>query len=69
MEAKAKNQTLEEIRISGLEALLKHLGIVGMIRFLQYQDKGHGDYSRERHTWLGEPDMETIGGEIEKMRK
>lgn len=69
MKAKAKNQTLEEIRISGLEALLKHLGVVGMIRFLQYQDKGQGDYSRERHTWLGEPDIETIAGEIEKMRK
>jgi hypothetical protein len=29
---------------------IQKLGVVGMIRFLQYYDKGHGDYSRERHS-------------------
>jgi len=66
---KAKNLTLEEIRIAGIEALEKHLGMVGMIRFLQYADKGHGDYPKERHSWLGNPNLKTIVDEIERMRK
>ncbi|NOZ63056.1 MAG: hypothetical protein GXO74_15505 [Calditrichaeota bacterium] len=69
MEAKAKKQTLQEIRIAGIEALGQNLGVVGMIRFLQYGDKGHGDYSKERHTWLGNPDFKEIANEIEKIRK
>jgi hypothetical protein len=66
---KTKNLTLEEIRITGFEALKKHLGVVGMIRFLQYTDKGHGNYSKERHTWLGNPDLKSIVDEIERMKK
>ena len=69
MEMKPINQTLEEIRIAGIEALEQQLGVVGMVRFLQYGEKGHGDYSQERHTWLGNPDLETIVDEIKKMKK
>ncbi len=61
---KVKDLTLEELRIKGIEVLGKKLGVVGMIRFLQYYDKGHGDYSKERHSWLGNPDLETIAKEI-----
>ncbi len=61
--------TLREIRIAGIEVLAQQLGVVGMIRFLQYEDKGHGDYSKERHRWLGDPDLQQIANEIEKLRK
>lgn len=66
---KTKGITLEEIRITGIEALKKHLGVVGMIQFLQYTDRGHGDYSKERHSWLGNPDLKTIVDDIEQMKK
>jgi len=69
MEMKTEAKTLGEIRIAGIEALVKHLGVVGAIRFLQYEDKGYGDYSRDRHRWLGDPDLDQIADEIEKMRK
>ncbi len=69
MEAKIKNQTLEEIRITGINALTQHLGIVGMIRFLRYGEKGSGNYSKDRHSWLGNPKIETIVEEIKKMKE
>ncbi len=65
---KSNNLTLKEIRITGIEALKKHLGVVGMIRFLQYEDKGHGNYSKERHIWLGNPNLKTIVDEIEQTK-
>ena len=64
-----ENKTLQEIRYLGLEALLQHLGVVGMIRFLQYQEKGYGDYSKERHNWLGNPEIDEIAEEIKKLKK
>lgn len=33
----------EEIRTAGLAALKRELGIVGMVRFLQQFEMGHGD--------------------------
>ena len=69
MEMQAEEKTLGEIRIAGIEALVQHLGVVGAIRFLQYEDKGYGDYSRDRHRWLGEPNIDEISNEIKKMKK
>ncbi len=68
METKAGDLTMEQIRNAGLDALLKTLGIVGTIRFLQYAEKGQGDYTKDRHTWLGDPDLDQLANEIEKMR-
>jgi hypothetical protein len=45
--------TLQEIRRSGLEALSRELGPYRMVRFLQQFEAGKGDYTRERHQWLG----------------
>jgi len=58
--------TLEEIREAGLKALLRELGPVGMVRFLQQFETGKGDYSVERHEWLGKFDVDTIVQEIQK---
>ena len=44
--------TLEEIRVRGHAALLRDLGPVGYVRFLQQFDPGRGDYTRERSAWL-----------------
>lgn len=43
-----------EIRTAGLNALRKALGPVGMVRFIQQYDLGHGDYTKERQE---EPDI------------
>lgn len=49
--------TLHEIRIVGNEALLKTLGPVGMIRYLQQYERGRGNYTEERHRWLDPLDL------------
>jgi hypothetical protein len=52
--------TLEQIREQGLAVLRKHLGIVGMVRFLQQSETGWGNYTEERYQWLGDPDLEEL---------
>ncbi len=47
-------RTLDEIRTVGLRALEEALGPVGLIRFLQQFEHGHGDYSEARHSLLTE---------------
>jgi len=48
MEAK----TLNEIHKQGIDALVKVLGPVDTVRFLQIYDQGSGDYTEERKQWL-----------------
>jgi len=69
MGTKVAVETMAEIRLAGIEALVRQLGVVGTIRFLQYENKGYGDYSRDRHRWLGNPELNQIADEIKKMRK
>ncbi|MBI5652013.1 MAG: hypothetical protein HZC40_16475 [Chloroflexi bacterium] len=52
--------TLEQIRVTGLAALLEKLGPAGMIRFLQQFETGSGDYSIERHQWIDQLDIDTL---------
>ena len=59
----AASMTQEEIRQQGIAALAQQLGPVGMIRFLQQFETGHGDYSVERHQWLPD-DLESIASEL-----
>ena len=60
--------TLEQIRTLGLKALSQELGPVGLIRFLQQFETGHGDYTRERHQWLGQNTVQELVQEIERRR-
>lgn len=55
-----QTKTLHEIQTKGLEALLRELGPVGMIRFLQQYETGHGDYSKDRHRLLSKPKVRTL---------
>lgn len=50
----------EQIRVAGMEVLRRELGLVGMIRFMQQFETGYGDYSRDRHQWLDDQDMDTV---------
>ena len=56
--------TLEQIRLTGLKALSRELGPVGMVRFLQQFETGQGDYTTERHGWLGERTVRETAQEI-----
>jgi len=58
--------TLEQIRERGLQVLREQLGIVAMVRFLQQTETGWGNYTEERHQWLGDPDMQTTVEEIQQ---
>ena len=63
-----QTMSLEQIRIAGMEALARELGIVGMVRFLQQFETGHGDYSKDRHKWLDDQDMDTVLKRIREKR-
>ena len=60
--------SLNEIRNQGLQALLDRLGPVGMIRFLQQFETGHGDYTAEREKWLAEADLDALAEELRPRR-
>jgi len=57
---------LDEIRRAGMAALFRELGPVGAIRFLQQYETGNGDYSRDRHRWLGSAGVDEIAEEIRR---
>ena len=65
---KTKTLTLEQIRIKGSEVLLRELGPVDMIRFFQQFETGSGDYSKDRHRWLEDLDVETLAEQIRQRR-
>jgi hypothetical protein len=52
--------TLEQIRETGLAALMEKLGPDGMIRFLQQFETGTGDYTAERHQRIDQWDLDTL---------
>jgi hypothetical protein len=61
--------TLEEIRLAGLRALYRDLGAVGLVRFLQQFETGHGDYTAERHAWLDQDTVQDIVQQIKDRRE
>lgn len=61
-----QTMTLEQIRLTGLEALARELGPVGMVKFLQQFETGRGDYSAERHSWLGNQNVRTLVEQIQQ---
>lgn len=67
-EMNARTMTSEQIRHTGLEALIRELGSAGTVRFLQQFEIGQGDYSQERHGWLGKWSVQKLAEEIRKKR-
>jgi hypothetical protein len=60
--------TLEQIRLTGLKALSRDLGAIGLVRFLQQYETGYGDYTAERHLWLEDHTVREIAQEISHRR-
>ena len=52
--------TPQQIRVAGLAALSRELGLVGMIRFMQQFELGKGDSSKDRHEWLDQYSVDDI---------
>ena len=66
---KAKyDMSLIEIQNRGYQALQDHLGIVGMLKFIQQFNLGSGDYTKERESLLGNPTIDEIKAEIEQIK-
>jgi hypothetical protein len=65
----ATKMTPEEIRLAGLRALSRDLGAVGMVRFLQQFETGLGDYTEERHRWLGQFTVSDVVRELQERRQ
>jgi hypothetical protein len=60
--------SLEQIRIAGMEALTRELGIAGMVRFMQQFETGYGDYSKDRHKWLDDQNIDSVVKRIQEKR-
>ncbi|MCQ3935590.1 MAG: hypothetical protein DPW18_00950 [Chloroflexi bacterium] len=65
----AEYLTLNEIRTIGFEVLLRELGPVGAIRFIQQYETGRGNYTRDRRKWLPKKSVREIGRQIIKERQ
>lgn len=63
-----REMTSEQIRTKGLEALVRELGTVGMIRFIQLFEPGSGDYTKEREDLLKGITLNEIMSEIQSKR-
>ena len=64
----ARAMSLAQVRKTGMKALLDTLGPAGMVRFLQQEETGQGDYSAERHAWLDGRNVETLADQIRASR-
>ncbi|MEL6613719.1 MAG: hypothetical protein AAFQ53_16620 [Bacteroidota bacterium] len=57
---------LADINRDGHAALVRALGVVDALRFLRQFDTGRGDYTAERHTWLGDVSLDELIAEARK---
>lgn len=59
-------RTESKIQQLGIEAIRKGIGVVGLIRFMQQFDKGHGDYVKDRQHWQKDYTVDTL---VEAMKE
>jgi hypothetical protein len=70
MSSNPSNRALSpnELRQVGIDALIKSLGPLGMVRFIQQFDSGRGDYTKERAELLSSMGLDEIYTIIEGKR-
>lgn len=61
--------TPAQLRERGYAALLRELGPVDFVRFMQQFEPGQGDYTRDRDQWLDHLTPEQINQVIDKQRE
>ncbi|MEM1128455.1 MAG: hypothetical protein AAGI71_17550 [Bacteroidota bacterium] len=62
-----EQRTMHEINRDGHAALVRELGVVGALRFIGQFTSGHGDYTRERTSYLGAQSLEELYEELGKI--
>jgi hypothetical protein len=60
---------LAEVTAQGTEILIREMGVVDALRFLNQFPPGSGDYTKERGQWLNRLSLEQIVSEIKAGRK
>jgi hypothetical protein len=55
-----------ELNQKGFKALVDALGYVNAVRFLKQFDNGSGDYTQERHQWLGQLSLDEIWTDLQQ---
>lgn len=58
-----------QIKLLGLQAVKRELGVMGFIRFIQQFEMGEGNYTEDRRIWQSKYTVKTIADEIKKRRK
>ena len=61
--------TLHELNDLAMDALLKALGPVDMIRFLRQFEHGSGDYTKDRHQWLDDVPFDEFSADVLRIQK
>lgn len=49
-----QDMTPSQVREAAHDAIIRELGVSGLIRYLKDQSLGSGDYTRDRRGWLPE---------------
>ena len=57
---------LVEISRAGHAALVRELGVVDAVRFLNQYTTGRGDYTAERSEWLGDESLEELFAQVQE---
>lgn len=60
--------SLAEITATAIRVLCREIGVVNTARFLNQFTTGLGDYTKERDEILGNPTVEELVTEIERLR-
>lgn len=59
-------KTDREIQQLAYQVLIKELGVVGFIQFIQSFDHGSGDYTEERKQWQNQWTVDSIAQAIQQ---
>jgi hypothetical protein len=63
-----ENMTDEDLERHAFEILRRELGLDGLARFIRLNRAGSGDYTRDRHEWLGDTTIQEIMADLETQR-
>lgn len=65
----AEIRTLAEVTQEAILVLLREIGVVNILRFLNQYTTGYGNYTEEREQLFGQMTLEEIVAEIKKDRE
>lgn len=55
--------SLADVRLAGIKALVEAIGPVGYVRFMQQFENGYGDYTKEKYL-RPEPNFEELDSQL-----